>query len=93
MLSLDTDACGQDVSGSGALSDYLQADLAILLGPSFSDPDNAAALEVGGVVIIENNLNHSARLQLESSTQTETLLRRIEDETGKSLWPTVRIDD
>ena len=77
---------------SAGPSDYLQADFTFLLGASFSDPNDAAALEVGRVVI-ENNLNHLAAFELDSSAQPETLLRGIEYQAGEPYRLEARIDD
>ena len=69
-----------------------QADFSLLLGAGFADPDHAAALGAGRL-FIEDKFDHLAAPKIETSAQSETFFRGIEDEAGEPLGLSVQIDD
>ena len=73
--------------------DLFQADFSLLPGASFADPDHAASLGVGHLVV-EDKFDHLAPPnKVETSAQPEAFFRGIEDEAGESLRVAVQIDD
>jgi len=70
----------------------LQPHLPFLLGARLADPDHPAALGVGHV-FIEDKFDNLTAPEVETSADTETFFRRIDDEAGESLGLAVQIDD
>jgi len=69
-----------------------QADFSFLVGTDFADPDHAASLGAGGL-LIEDEFDHLAAPKVKTSAQPKAFFRGIEDEAGKSFWLAVQIYD
>jgi len=69
-----------------------QPDFSLLLGAHFADPDYATALGARRF-LIEDKFDHLTAPKVETSTQSETFFRGIEDEAWESLRLAVQIDD
>jgi len=69
-----------------------EADLAILLGAGFADPDHAAAAGVQ-FVVAGNDLDELAASQPEAAAEAKPLGRTIHDEAGNPLRVGAEIDD
>jgi hypothetical protein len=72
--------------------DRFQADFSLLLGAGFADPDHAAALGAGRL-LVEDKFDQLAAPKFETSTQPEAFFRGIEDEAWEPLRLAVQIDD
>ncbi len=72
--------------------DDFQAGFSLLLGGGSADPDHAAALGAGRL-FIEDKFDHLAAPKVETSAQSETFFRGIEDEAGEPLRLPVQIDN
>jgi hypothetical protein len=64
--------------------DGFQADFSLLLGARFANPDDAAALGAGGL-LIEDKFDHFAAPKVETTAQPEFFFRGIQDEAWESL--------
>lgn len=64
----------------------------ILLGAGSANPDHTAALGAGRL-FIEDKFDQLATPKFETSAQSETFYRAIEDKAGESLRLAIQIDD
>jgi hypothetical protein len=69
-----------------------QADFSLLLGASFADPDHAAALRAEGV-LIEDKFDRLAAPKMETTPQSKTFFRGIQEKAGESPLIAIQIDN